>query len=161
MFGGRWDNIPSFFTGPVVTVEVGADKVVYTVHRNLICDASPFFEAAFMGSTSFKESSERTISQPEDDADIFDIFSEFLGTPILDFFGCWHQSYSSMAIWQAFWPAAHCRKLDEALGLSGATGYLRRQIWYSGFAECDYRRTFRAHERARKSSAVKRNSFDL
>ena len=52
---------------PIVTLEVGPDKVIFHVHQNLLFDASPVFKAAF--SSSFKEASERSMSLPEDDKD--------------------------------------------------------------------------------------------
>ena len=62
----------------MVTLVVGWMGVLFTVHRDLICEASSFFEAAFMGSTSFKESSEQSISLPEDDTEMVGIFARWL-----------------------------------------------------------------------------------
>lgn len=50
---------------PVVTFYVGPAKTVFHVHEHVLFDASPVFQAAFLG--SFKEASERTMPLPEDD----------------------------------------------------------------------------------------------
>ncbi len=52
---------------PVVTLFVGPDKIAYNVHQSILCDASNFFQAAFYG--KFKESSDRSMSLPDDEID--------------------------------------------------------------------------------------------
>lgn len=62
----------------MVTLVVGAKSVVFTVHRDLIREASSFFEAAFKSVASFKGSTEHSISLPEDDTETIDIFVTWL-----------------------------------------------------------------------------------
>ena len=67
-----------FGTGPVVSLVVGDDKTCFTVHRDLLCEASSFFKAAFMGAGEFKETSEQSMSLPEDNADTFELLVKWL-----------------------------------------------------------------------------------
>lgn len=59
-----------------VTLLVGEGKTAFIVHEADLFEASSFFKAAF--TSKFKESSERTMTLPEDDEAIFDIFVEWL-----------------------------------------------------------------------------------
>ena len=65
-----------FYADPVVTLLIGESDTPFYVHLNLLCDASHFFKAAFMG--DFKESSEKTMRLPEDDESILELFVDWL-----------------------------------------------------------------------------------
>ncbi|KAL9033026.1 MAG: hypothetical protein Q9180_006168 [Flavoplaca navasiana] len=65
----------SFCNNPMVTLFVGPDRLSFHVHRNLLCENSPFFAAAFNG--SFKESS-GSMELIEDNADAFERFVQWL-----------------------------------------------------------------------------------
>ena len=49
----------------MVTLYVGNDREVFHIHRNLLCNASPVFKAAFAG--KFKESSDLSMDLPDED----------------------------------------------------------------------------------------------
>lgn len=65
-----------FSNTSTVTLLVGENKAAFHVHLDVLCDASPFFKAAFLG--SFRESSEKTMQLPEDDEDTFELFVGWL-----------------------------------------------------------------------------------
>ena len=56
----------------MVILLVGGQKVPFHVHMDILCRSSSFFKSAFMGSGDFKETSERSMALPEDDAQAFD-----------------------------------------------------------------------------------------
>ena len=55
-----------------VTLYIGPDKLPALIHKNILCDASKVFEAAF--ESEYKEGLEQVMHLPEDDPDLFDIF---------------------------------------------------------------------------------------
>lgn len=59
-----------------MTLIVGETKTTFHVHEAELCEASPVFKAAF--SSNFKESSERKMNLPEDDAELFNLLIEWL-----------------------------------------------------------------------------------
>lgn len=59
-----------------VTLLVGETKAAFIVHEEKLFEASSFFKAAF--TSDFKEGSERTMTLPEDDEAVFDLFVEWL-----------------------------------------------------------------------------------
>ncbi|KAI5251711.1 putative autophagy protein Apg5 [Aureobasidium subglaciale] len=62
----------------LVTVEVGAEKKRFTIHKNLLCFYSDYFRGAFNG--NFKEANEKKISLPDEDLGLFWIFHGFIYT---------------------------------------------------------------------------------
>ena len=66
----RWAGVAT------VTLLVGETKTAYQVHEAVLFEASSFFEAAF--TSMFQESSERTMTLPEDDESVFDNFVNWL-----------------------------------------------------------------------------------
>lgn len=56
----------------MVTLLVGEQKIPFHVHMDILCRSSSFFESAFMGSGDFKETSETSMTLPEDDVQAFD-----------------------------------------------------------------------------------------
>lgn len=60
----------------VVKIYVGRKRKEFIVHKNLICDASKFFNDAFTG--PFKEGQEGVMYMPEDDPESFSCFIEWL-----------------------------------------------------------------------------------
>ena len=57
---------------PIVTLVVGEAAILFNVHRDLLCNASPFFRSAFVGVGSFKETSEQSMTLADDDVDAFE-----------------------------------------------------------------------------------------
>ena len=49
---------------------VGPEKVTFIVHKEILCDASPFFASAF--NSGFKEGEEQKMTLMEDDANVSD-----------------------------------------------------------------------------------------
>ncbi|CAG8899964.1 unnamed protein product [Penicillium egyptiacum] len=62
--------------GPTMTITVGASKEPFHVHEAVICTSSLFFKKAMSG--SWKESKEHTLELPEDDPQIFSLYSHWL-----------------------------------------------------------------------------------
>jgi hypothetical protein len=61
----------------VVTVQVGRDKVTWSLHENLLSGTCDFFKAAFRG--QFKENA-GALELPEDNPAVFDLFVRWLYT---------------------------------------------------------------------------------
>ncbi|THW60564.1 hypothetical protein D6D20_05711 [Aureobasidium pullulans] len=68
---------PACFGG-VVTIEVGAEKKAFVIHKDLLSYYSDYFRAVFNG--SFKESVVRKLCLVHEDVDVFDIFNAFVYT---------------------------------------------------------------------------------
>lgn len=66
----RWGDLA------VVTLVVGETKTTFHVHEAELFAASPVFKAAF--GSDFKESSERKMTLPEDDAELFNLMVEWI-----------------------------------------------------------------------------------
>lgn len=62
----------------MITLLVGPSKEIFTVHKHLICDKSPFFDAACNG--GFLESAENMVHLPEDQPVIVELFLDWLYT---------------------------------------------------------------------------------
>ena len=62
----------------MVTLLVGEDEVPFYVHMDILCRASSFFEAAFMGSGDFVETSKHSMDLPEDDPEAFEYLIQWL-----------------------------------------------------------------------------------
>ncbi|KAI4225538.1 MAG: hypothetical protein L6R36_003844 [Xanthoria steineri] len=71
----KTDGSIRFGNNPMVHLKVGPNAILFHVHKDLICDSSPFFKAAFTG--GFKES-EGSISLEDDDADVFENIIQWL-----------------------------------------------------------------------------------
>ena len=65
-----------FYKDSVVTIFVDKSKRPFHLHLDLLCDASPFFKAAFAG--NFKEASEKTMQLPDDHESTFELFADWL-----------------------------------------------------------------------------------
>ena len=63
----------------MVLLEVGDEEIEISVHENVLFEASPVFKTAF--ASKFKESSERSIYLPDDDADLMDALIQNLYAP--------------------------------------------------------------------------------
>ena len=63
----------------IVTLQVGADKYPFYIHKGLLCRDSHFFKAAFDG--SFEEATTGTLHLKEDDVEEVKIFEEWLYHP--------------------------------------------------------------------------------
>ncbi|KAL8733491.1 MAG: hypothetical protein Q9166_002118 [cf. Caloplaca sp. 2 TL-2023] len=68
----------SIFSNEIVTVEVGPERVPFSVHKGLICGHSTFLNAAFNG--SFKEAAMQSIPLEEESPKVFDIIHKWLYT---------------------------------------------------------------------------------
>lgn len=63
----------------MVQVDVGngdGDSHTFVVHKEIICHHSPFFKAACTG--HFREAEDRVVKLPDDRAELFDIFLQWL-----------------------------------------------------------------------------------
>ncbi|KAM0799089.1 hypothetical protein BDR22DRAFT_822699 [Usnea florida] len=65
-----------FYKDSVVTIFVDKSKRPFYLHLDLLCDASPFFKAAFAG--NFKEASEKTMQLPDVRENTFELFADWL-----------------------------------------------------------------------------------
>ena len=61
---------------PTVTLIVGESRTMFQIHEAVLFNVSPVFRAAF--TSDFKESAERQMSLPEDDAELFNLMVEWL-----------------------------------------------------------------------------------
>lgn len=60
----------------MVDVFVGPERKAFHLHRDLLCDRSAYFKAAFMG--NFAEASSKEIQLPEDDDTAFELLVKWL-----------------------------------------------------------------------------------
>jgi hypothetical protein len=67
---------PSFRDVPIAELVVAEQKASILVHKHLLCDAAPFFNAAL--TTGFLEATKHQILLPEDDADTVDRFAQWV-----------------------------------------------------------------------------------
>ena len=74
--------LKKFQAVPIVTLQVGPDKIPFHVHQDILFNTSLVFKAAFSG--KFKESSERCMSLPEDDPDAVERMMQWLYSGTLD-----------------------------------------------------------------------------
>lgn len=65
----------SFYNSPMVTVKVGLGRLPFYVHKNLLCDHSPYFAAALKG--SYKESA-GSMELKEDNVEAFERLIQWL-----------------------------------------------------------------------------------
>ncbi|MCJ1267625.1 hypothetical protein MMC22_007511 [Lobaria immixta] len=72
---GAKANQHSFCTNPDAILYVGEPVTAFHVEMDVVCDASPVLKAAFTG--GFKESKDKTMSFPEEDAINFGRFLEW------------------------------------------------------------------------------------
>ena len=63
---------------PIATLNVGKPATVFRIHKNLLCDESPVFRAAFLG--TFIESEGQSMELEEEDADVFEVITRFIYT---------------------------------------------------------------------------------
>ena len=69
-------NLLRFSGVETVTLTVGAEAKPFKIHKSLLCNASSFFTTAFK--SKFKESSELEMSLPDDEEEIFVMFTQWL-----------------------------------------------------------------------------------
>ncbi len=62
----------------VVIVEVGPEQQAFIVHKDFLCNVSPFFAAALQG--HFKEAEEDKVRLPVEDPKVFEYFLQWLYT---------------------------------------------------------------------------------
>ncbi|KAL8787312.1 MAG: hypothetical protein Q9213_002303 [Squamulea squamosa] len=72
------------YSNELVTIEVGAARVPFVVHKGLICSKSNFFNAAFNG--FFREATTQSVYLREDSPEDFDIIHKWLYTVLGDKF---------------------------------------------------------------------------
>ena len=78
-------NSQSLGREPIVTLNVGAPSTPFYIHRSLLCNASPAFNAAFQGKGTFQETETQTMDLIDDDAAAFDVISRWLYTNTCEF----------------------------------------------------------------------------
>lgn len=64
--------------GATVVVGTGDRKRNFPIHRALLVKHSKFFEAVFTDGAKWREGRSNLVEMPEDDPDIFEVFSQFL-----------------------------------------------------------------------------------
>ncbi|THY29894.1 hypothetical protein D6D01_03442 [Aureobasidium pullulans] len=69
---------PSNCFQTIVTIEVGAEKKAFMVHKDLLAFYSDYFRGAFDG--SFKEATDRKLSLPDDCIGVFNVFNKYIYT---------------------------------------------------------------------------------
>jgi hypothetical protein len=74
-------GLSACYRSTFATVEVGPNKKVYTIHKDLLAFYSDYFRAAFHG--SFKEATESKITLTDECEDVFDIFHQFIYSRII------------------------------------------------------------------------------
>lgn len=62
----------------VVTIHVGPERHAFQVHKEILCQASPFFAAAFDSDYNFSEASSGSLAFPEVRAIDFEFFVQWL-----------------------------------------------------------------------------------
>ena len=67
---------------PTVALTVGAARNVFYIHRDLLCEASPVFNAAFKGTGSFQESQTQSMDLEEDDVEVFAVITQWMYTKV-------------------------------------------------------------------------------
>ena len=77
----------SLINVPMVVLYVGEPKSTLYVHRDLICNASPVFASAFLGSGGFIESTEQSMTLTDEDVGTVARFSQWLYTGDYDLVG--------------------------------------------------------------------------
>ena len=78
-------NSQSLGREPIVTLNVGTPPTPFHIHRSLLCNASPVFNAAFHGKGNFQETETQTMDLIDDDAAAFDVISRWLYTNTCEF----------------------------------------------------------------------------
>ena len=78
-------NSQSLGRAPIVTLNVGTPPTPFHIHRSLLCNASPVFNAAFHGKGNFQETETQTMDLIDDDAAAFDVISRWLYTGTCEF----------------------------------------------------------------------------
>src|SRR5256885_15260721 len=66
----------SFASSKVITVLVGPSKASYTIHKDLLCAHSPFFEKCLK--SSFLEKAKDQVELPEDAPEVFEHFINWI-----------------------------------------------------------------------------------
>ena len=62
----------------IVTILVGPERQAFQVHKEILCQASPFFAAAFDSDYNFSEASSRSVDFPDVRAMDFEFFVQWL-----------------------------------------------------------------------------------
>ena len=66
------------FGTDMVQVKVGPGKTLFKLHKKILCDVAPYFEAAFEG--GFKEATEQVLELLDEDAAMFEHFELWVYT---------------------------------------------------------------------------------
>jgi hypothetical protein len=69
------------YQGTFATIEVGPNKKLYIIHKDLLAFYSDYFRAAFNG--SFKEATQSKISLHDESEDVFDIVNQFVYSRVI------------------------------------------------------------------------------
>lgn len=81
-----------------MTLFVGIDRIPYHVHQSILCDASKVFKAAFSG--KFKESSNRSMSLPDDEIDAVERMIRWLYSEKIPLTNPISSETTSMCYWE-------------------------------------------------------------
>jgi hypothetical protein len=69
-------HLSAYYQGTFATIEVGPNKKLYLIHKDLLAFYSDYFRAAFNG--PFKEATQSKISLHDECEDVFDIVNQFV-----------------------------------------------------------------------------------
>lgn len=73
------------FTGPIIQIRVGPEKMTYSVHRDLVMSKSPYFKEIFNPSTAQDESQDQdkelVLDLDNDDPELIDMFVQYTYWP--------------------------------------------------------------------------------
>ncbi len=69
-------NLFNFASSKVISVLVGPDKKAYTLHKDLLCAHSPFFQKCL--ESSFLEKKQDQVELPEDSPEVFEHFINWI-----------------------------------------------------------------------------------
>ena len=118
-------NVYRFADVPTITLHVGPTKTSFHVHKTILCDASPFFRAAFNSASDFKEALEQSTNLPEDDIDTIERFLSWLYTRK---FGL--QEGETHSDWEVrYLQLAKLYVLADKLGVSALKNYIVDKIF--------------------------------
>lgn len=99
-------------SGPTVKIIVGADKVSWTLHENVLCHFSEYYKKAFQG--PFREAEEKEMVLEDDDPDVFGHFVDFIYRQGLTCHENTTKTTGSMCLNGVFWRSSRIRLVYQA-----------------------------------------------
>ena len=75
-------DVNRFADAEIVTLLVGPNKVTFSVHKDILCQASPYFKKAF--NSGFKEAAKQSLTLAKDNPDNVDSIVKWVYFRILE-----------------------------------------------------------------------------